>query len=149
MIIVVDACALAGELLRKRGRRILGADAPTFVVAEHAAGEAQRRLHVRRAELKRRSGLTADAVDLLIDAALDLLGTCVQTVPGSVYASLQHVALRRIPADADDWPSVAVAMLLGGAIWTEDRDFFGCGCPVWRTETLLAELVALEAEASP
>ena len=29
---------------------------------------------------------------------------------------------------------------LPAAIWTEDYDFFGCGCPTWTTQTLLLQL---------
>lgn len=140
MIIVVDACALAGEVVRKRGRRILAAEGAQFFVAEHALDEALRRLDERRVELKGRGVMRAQAVDELIDGTLDVLRSAVSVVSREVYEHLAGAAGRRIPADPDDWPTVAVAMLLNGAIWTEDRDFFGCGCTVWRTETLLAEV---------
>ncbi|MBC8121000.1 MAG: hypothetical protein H7Y22_04070 [Gemmatimonadaceae bacterium] len=35
-------------------------------------------------------------------------------------------------------------MLKNTAIWTEDRDFFGCGLPVWTTETLAVYLAGHE-----
>ncbi len=37
-------------------------------------------------------------------------------------------------------PTVALALALDCGIWTNDRDFFGCGLPVWVTETLRAHL---------
>ena len=45
-------------------------------------------------------------------------------------------ARRRIPSDPRDAPTVAVGLTLDCGIWTGDRDFFGCGLPVWTTETL-------------
>ncbi|MGA3211377.1 MAG: PIN domain-containing protein, partial [Terriglobales bacterium] len=44
--------------------------------------------------------------------------------------------------DPHDWPIVAVALLLGLPIWTEDRDFFGSGVATWtsdRVELYLGE----------
>jgi len=42
----------------------------------------------------------------------------------------QRIALR----DPDDWPVVAVALLLDLPIWTEDQDFFGSGTANWTTD---------------
>jgi predicted nucleic acid-binding protein len=36
--------------------------------------------------------------------------------------------------DIEDWPVVAVAILLGLPIWTEDQDFFGSGVATWTTD---------------
>jgi predicted nucleic acid-binding protein len=36
--------------------------------------------------------------------------------------------------DPDDWPIVAVALLLDFPIWTEDQDFFGTGVATWTTD---------------
>jgi len=33
-----------------------------------------------------------------------------------------------------DWPVVAVALLLGIPVWTEDQDFFGSGVSTWTTD---------------
>ncbi len=49
-------------------------------------------------------------------------------------------ALRRVPRDPTDAPTVALALASDAAIWTADLDFFGCGVPVWTTETLLLQL---------
>jgi hypothetical protein len=32
-----------------------------------------------------------------------------------------------------DWPILAAAIVTRSAIWTDDRDFFGVGVPVWTT----------------
>jgi predicted nucleic acid-binding protein len=39
--------------------------------------------------------------------------------------------------DPGDAPTLALALTLDCGIWTSDHDFFGCGMPVWSTETLL------------
>src|ERR1700676_3121985 len=41
---------------------------------------------------------------------------------------------RVTPRDPDDWPVVAVALLLDFPIWTEDQDFFGSGVATWTTD---------------
>ena len=35
-----------------------------------------------------------------------------------------------------DWPILATALALDLPIWTEDRDFFGCGVATWITRTV-------------
>lgn len=48
---------------------------------------------------------------------------------------LREAALRRISdRDADDWPIVATALALNCPIWTEDKDFFGIGIPIWKSD---------------
>ena len=36
-----------------------------------------------------------------------------------------------------DWPALAAAMAFEGAIWSDDRDFFGVGVPVWSSGNVL------------
>jgi hypothetical protein len=40
----------------------------------------------------------------------------------------------------ENWPTVALAIVVDAAILTGDRDFLGCGCPTWTVETLTHEL---------
>lgn len=35
-----------------------------------------------------------------------------------------------------DWPILAAAISSDSAIWTDDRDFFGVGVPVWTTRNV-------------
>jgi predicted nucleic acid-binding protein len=66
---------------------------------------------------------------------LELVARMVQTVGSETYASLESIARERIDKrDEDDWPVVAVALVLGCPIWTEDTDFFGCGVATWTTD---------------
>ena len=60
------------------------------------------------------------------------------------YIQLRETALRRVPRDERDWPTVAAAIALDAAILTADNDFLGCGRPTWTVETLAAELSAPE-----
>jgi len=84
VIVVADACVVAGELVRPRGQRILRAPSLTLVMAEDAMHEAEKCPGVRRDELKKRSELPTDRVDEVIDAALAAVKSGVQVVPHSL-----------------------------------------------------------------
>lgn len=66
---------------------------------------------------------------------LDQVALIVQPVDKSLYEDYQEAASARVfPRDPDDWPVVAVALLLDLPIWTEDQDFFGSGIAIWTTD---------------
>lgn len=65
----------------------------------------------------------------------------VEVVPRHTYHHLEEIARRHIPRDPNDWPPVALAIALGGAILTENHDFLGCGVATWTIVTLRDELV--------
>ena len=68
-------------------------------------------------------------------AALDQLGTAVQVVDRTLYGDFEQLAKERIEIrDPEDWPVVAVALLLDLPIWTEDQDLFGSGVATWTTD---------------
>jgi predicted nucleic acid-binding protein len=69
-------------------------------------------------------------------AYLDQLRATVVAVPEDAYLAIKNEALARIQRDPDDWPVLAVAMLLDCPIWTEDNDFFGTGVPTWTTDRI-------------
>ena len=49
----------------------------------------------------------------------------IQPVDKSLYESHEKLARERIQRrDPRDWPVVAVALMLGLPVWTEDQDFF-------------------------
>lgn len=77
--------------------------------------------------------------NLWVDA-LSLAETRVSLISYEIYASYNTIALDRIPRDPDDWPTVALALVLKAGIWTSDKDFLGCGLPTWTTETLISYL---------
>jgi predicted nucleic acid-binding protein len=75
-----------------------------------------------------------------VDAAIGLtvleeIGRIVEPVDRSLYEDFGNIARERVLArDPDDWPIVAVALLLDFPIWTEDQDFFGSGVATWTTD---------------
>lgn len=64
----------------------------------------------------------------------------LEVVSGERYNHLRAPALRRVPRDERDWPTVAAALALDASILTADADFLGCGVATWTVETLVAEL---------
>ena len=61
----------------------------------------------------------------------------VESVNRGLYGGFEEPARERVLArDPDDWPVVAVALLLDLPIWTEDQDFFGSGIAIWTTDTV-------------
>jgi predicted nucleic acid-binding protein len=71
-------------------------------------------------------------------AALTVLaqiGRIVQFVDVSLYEDFERVSRERVGLrDPEDWPVVAVSLLLQVPVWTEDQDFFGSGVAVWTTD---------------
>jgi predicted nucleic acid-binding protein len=139
-VVVVDASVLVAEVLRARGRDLLRTPDLAVLVAEAQWNEAQHEL-ARRLDVLASRGLTKgsrrdleNAVQALIDDG------AVQVVPPAEYERHRSTALRRVPRDERDWPTVALAIAVDAAILTADNDFLGCGCPTWTVETLAAEL---------
>ena len=92
-------------------------------------------LDARRHVLGRAVTLRVDPSKLL--AKLDRIETLVHVVPDADYSVHQTAASARIRArDISDWPIVATCLLLDAPLWTEDRDFFGCGIATWTTNNV-------------
>jgi predicted nucleic acid-binding protein len=137
MRLAVDASTLVAESLRVRGRRLLAHPILDLIVAAEAWDETQHEIQQRVEVLIDRRALEPSLATTLRDQALDAVAACVSMVPISVYADRVDEARQRIPRDARDAPTVALALAMDCGIWTADRDFFGCGLPVWTTESLL------------
>jgi len=61
----------------------------------------------------------------------------LQIIDKNVYQERAIEArLRMKNRDIKDWPIVASALLFNCPIWTEDKDFFGIGLPVWTTDRI-------------
>ena len=57
------------------------------------------------------------------------------TVDSNLYGIYEFEAKQRIAVrDIDDWPIVAVSLMLDCPIWTEDADFFGAGVATWTSD---------------
>ena len=87
--------------------------------------------------LLRKRGVDSSAAMLV----LDRLEGVVQSIDAELYDGMELQALQRIAVcDADDWPVLAYAMILGCPVWTEDADFFGTGVATWTTDRVLLYL---------
>lgn len=141
MIVVADASVLVGELLRKRGRELLLHPALRVVVAEDQWNETEHELSRRLAIMQSTERITADARHTMEQAIRAVIDTqAIEVIDRAMYAGFEQVARRRVPRDPQDWPVVALALLLDAAILTGDHDFLGCGCPTWTVETLQDQL---------
>jgi predicted nucleic acid-binding protein len=141
MIVVADASVLVGELLRQRGRELLLHPNLRVLVAEHQWEETEHELSGRLEILESRGIFTARQREALEQSVRNLIAVrAIEVAPQDTYASLESTALRRVPRDPRDWPTVALAIVLDAAILTGDNDFLGCGCPTWTVETLRREL---------
>ncbi len=138
--LVLDANILVAELLRRRGRELLRNPQLELYLAEQIREEAEYELGRRVMEMVNKGRLSEGAGFVQIETALAVIDNQMRLIPPSFYNYLETEARKRIPRDPDDWHTVALALALPAAIWTQDYDFFGCGCPTWTTETLLLQL---------
>jgi predicted nucleic acid-binding protein len=126
--LILDANIIVRAVLGSRVLQILERFGETaFYTPEARLGEA--REHIPGICEKRK----LDTVRLLSE--LDDVEKMLILVDNSSYADREHEARSRI-RDPDDWPVVATALALELPIWTEDRDFFGCGIATWITNTV-------------
>jgi predicted nucleic acid-binding protein len=127
--LVLDANILIRAVLGKRVRSILEKyeDSAEYYTPEVCFEEAREHLPaiLESRGIGRQSGL----------AVLTEIELLVQPVDRVLYQEHEHAARHRIGVrDIDDWPVVALAILLGIPIWTEDQDFFGSGIATWTTD---------------
>jgi predicted nucleic acid-binding protein len=137
--LAVDASILIAELPRTRGQRLITNSSLELIVAEHAWEETRYELPRRLVARERHGQLAEGGAERVFRNCLLLVETNVLIVQSAVYAEFEVVARRRVPRDARDWPTVALALALEAGIWTADADFLGCGVPTWTTETLLLD----------
>ncbi len=140
MHLVVDTNILVAELLRIRGRDLIFSQSLKLFLAEKMKNEAEYELQKRVSIIVNKGNLTPEEGQFQLEVALGLINNRITTVPLSYYQSFEAEARKRIPRDPNDWETVALALALSAAIWTEDYDFFGCGCPTWTTQTLLLQI---------
>ena len=129
--IVLDANILIRAVLGKRVRELITAHAEDvrFFAPDVAYADARKYLP---GLLKERGISPEPAI-----AVLDGLVPIVQIIDGEIYAEAKTQALQRIGTrDADDWPVLACAMIVGCPVWTEDADFFGTGIATWTTDRI-------------
>ncbi len=127
--LVLDANILLRAVFGTRVRQLLETydDAVGFYSPDFCFEEAQRYIPV----IAERRGFEAD----LALAVLEEISRVVQAVDRSLYEEFESTARERIATrDPDDWPVIAVSLLLSIPVWTEDQDFFGSGVPTWTTD---------------
>ena len=140
MILIIDANILIAELLRQRGRELLRNPQLIIYASEKVVDETNYEIQKRISRMITTGKLSQETGSDLTQAASQPLGTYIITVPQIEYGYLEIEAKERIPRDPDDWHTVALAIHLDAAIWTNDNDFLGCGCPCWTTDTLISHL---------
>ncbi len=136
MRLVVDASTLVAELLRTRGRARLREPRLELFIAEPTWSETRHELLRRERLLVQTGRLTPQKAAALVQEGFQVADITLTIIPNDSIEPLQTEALWRIPQDPDDWPSVALALALDAGIWSEDRDFFGCGLATWTTPVL-------------
>jgi predicted nucleic acid-binding protein len=127
--LVLDANILLRAVLGQRVRELLEAfeDTATFYSPDVCFDDARK--YIPDVSSRRR----IDPLPGL--AVLEEVSNIVESVDQSLYEDFETVARKRVtPRDPDDWPVVAVALLLDFPIWTEDQDFFGSGIATWTTD---------------
>ena len=68
-------------------------------------------------------------------AVLEGLTSFISSVDANLYEIYEVEAKQRIAVrDIDDWPIVAVSLMLNCPVWTEDADFFGTGVATWTSD---------------
>lgn len=145
MRLVVDASALVADLMRAAGRERLADGRLELFSAEHTSSEVAHELPKRVARLAEQRNLDAVLTEQLVVACLAAVEQNLVVVPEAAYAPLEEEARWRSPRDPDDWPVVAAALAVGGAVWTNDKDFLGTGIATWTTETVISWLTHVEA----
>lgn len=65
------------------------------------------------------------------------LASHIRILDPANYAAREADARARLHERAQsDWPVLAAALTFDAAIWSNDRDFFGVGVPVWSTRNI-------------
>lgn len=140
--LVLDASTAVAEALRKRGVTLFQNEELELYTSEEAWSEIRYELSKRVALVGNRLELSKLQQEEMLDLGLDVLSRNLVVLPKEVYAPFETSARQRIPQDPNDWPSIALALAIEADIWTEDKDFFGCGLATWRTDILRTQLNA-------
>ncbi|MFN8634549.1 MAG: PIN domain-containing protein [Chloroflexota bacterium] len=140
MRLAADASALVAEALRERGRALITEDDLDLYMTPPTWSEVVYEIGRRCDEMVQRGHAAPERRQCIFDEAMTVLTNSLTIVPDGEYAEYEAEARDRIPRDAQDWPTMALAVKMGVGIWTADKDFFGCGVPVWTTQPLLTHV---------
>ncbi len=126
--LVLDANILLRAVLGVRVLNLLNTyqDAVSFYSPDVCFDDARKYIY----KLGEERNFDSDVGLILIDQ----LSLVIEIVGEDFYRDRESVARKRISSrDAADWPIIAAALVLQCPVWTEDRDFFGCGIATWTT----------------
>ena len=127
--IVLDANILIRAVLGKKVRSTIEkfASSPQFFTPDICFADARKYLPA----LFAKRNLPADEAI----AVLEGLTSLISVMDANLYEIYEVEAKQRIAVrDIDDWPIVAVSLMLDCPVWTEDADFFGTGVPTWTSD---------------
>jgi predicted nucleic acid-binding protein len=136
MRLVVDANVLVAEAFRERGRALVTHSALDLFIAGDAWSETTHELRRRVSFLTKRGVLNELWARMTLDDVIAAILGRLTIVQAEQFVDRYPEATWRIPRDPLDVPTVALALAFECGIWTNDRDFFGCGLPVWSTDVL-------------
>ncbi len=128
-IIVLDANILIRAVLGRKVRGIIEQYAFTtqFVTPEICYQDARKYLP---SLFKKRNLPAQNALEVL-----EGLSCLVKAIDASLYSLYEQEAKQRISLrDIEDWPIVALSLMLDCPIWTEDLDCFGAGVATWTSD---------------
>jgi len=128
--IAVDANILISFLIRGKAYVILRSlyGKTVFVTTEGKIEEVRRSLTAIAAKRKLNLPALLEGVDALP----------VDVVPLSLFKSAWETAAKRIgPRDPTDTDLLALGLALHIPIWSQDKDFEGCGAKIYTTEQML------------
>lgn len=139
--LAVDANILIRGVLGERVFELLETYAEQMVLVAPELAFAS--MHGRVPEILAKRGIGAHAAAALVEArGLPFL---VSPVPEPYYRAHEAEARRRMARrDEADWPFLALSLAFSCPLWTEDRDFFGTGIPIWTTD--LVEIYLAEGD---
>ena len=129
-MIVIDSNVLISTIIGVRAsdqfERILRGGAEVAVPTAQAA-------EVRQV-LVTKFNFSPDYADALVNKITDR----VRLLEPASYQTAEGQARARLHDRAQpDWPVLAAAIVFDAAIWSNDRDFFGVGVPVWSTRNIV------------
>ena len=127
--IVLDANILIRAVLGRKVRNTLEkfANSAQFFTPDVCFADARKYLPA----LFEKRNLPADEALTVLERLTYLINT-VDANLSEIYEleAKQRIAVR----DINDWPIVAVSLMLDCPIWTEDADFFGAGVATWTSD---------------
>lgn len=129
--VVVDANILIRAVLGQKVRQLFVAfsDKVAFITPQVYVDDAYR--YLPNLLLKR--GVDPQQALLFLQELM----TIIQVIDDVLLEDYQLFAKKLLrQRDENDWPILAVALLLNCPIWTEDQDFFGVGVATWTTANI-------------